>query len=123
MDFASDELLGLRSVAQENRNAVHGQSSRQPVEDRREQRVQIRFRTEFAAKFQQRPPVVIDRAVEGLVDSLLNPLAHRVKQQRGHHHGQDQPNGPVPGCRMWTSVATPATSAKYIPTTVAAASV
>ena len=87
--LGEDELLGLLAGAQENRDAVHGQSARQAVEHGREQRVQIRFRAELAAKFDQRAAVVIDRAVEGLVDAVLNPLAHRVKQQRRYHHGQD----------------------------------
>ena len=88
--LGEDELLGFFARAQENRDAVHGQGARQPVQYRGEQRVQIRFRTQLAAKFNQRAPVVIDGAVEELVDAVLNPFAHRIKQQRRDHYGQDQ---------------------------------
>ena len=75
---------------QEDGDPIDSQRARQAIYHRRKQRVQIRFRAELASEFDQSAPIVVNRAVEKMVDSVLNPLAHRVEQQCRDHNCQDQ---------------------------------
>ena len=89
------ERLGqhkLRRLAggEKNRHAIHQQGARQAVHHRTQHHVEIGFRTQLAAKFDQRLAIVVAGAVEELVNPLLDPFAYRIKQQRRDHHGQDQ---------------------------------
>ena len=90
-------MLGFFVTTQKNRNAVHCQGSRQPIEDGGEQRVQIRFRAELPAELDQGAAVVIDRAIKSLIDAILNPFAHRIKQKRGNDDSQDPSQRPGAG--------------------------
>jgi len=74
---------------QEDRDAIHRQRAREAVHHRREQRVQIRLGAEFASEFDQCAPIVIDRAVEKMVDPVLNPFPNRIKQQGSDYNRED----------------------------------
>ncbi len=84
--------LGRVAHRQENGHAIHQQRPRQAIDHRTQHPVQIGFRAQLAPKFDQRLAVVVAGAIEELIDTLLDPFAHRVKEQRGDHHGQDQPD-------------------------------
>ena len=94
-------------VHQEDRHAGHQQGARQPLDDGFKQGLEIGFRTEAAAEFDQRLAVVVAMAVEGTVDPALNSALEGIEDGGRGNDGDDQsPLAHGVGQAVWTTRAT-----------------
>src|SRR5947209_19966669 len=73
--FAHEELLVLVALAQKNGDTVDGQGSREPIDHRREKRVEVRFGAQLASELNQRAAIVVNGPVKEMIDAILNPFA------------------------------------------------
>ena len=82
-------------LGEENSHARYQQGLREPLDDGFEQGMQIGFRTQAAAKLDQRLAVVVAVAVEDAVDPVLDAPLQRI-EEGGHDDECDAP-GPIHG--------------------------
>ena len=78
---------GMAFVLDENRQPVHQQRLRDAIHHRREHRIEAHFRSERAAKLNQRAAIIQTVPVKEAVQARLNPVAKRLEQKCRHHDG------------------------------------
>src|SRR5207237_10260696 len=77
-------------VGKKYRHAVQEHCAGEPIHDRSEHFVEIGLRAHFPTELDQSAAVVITRAIEKLVELVLNPFSYRVEQQRGDDYRHNQ---------------------------------